>query len=161
MVNDHFSHLTDGTQIQSPLIWECTRFCIARGANPGVAAALMLACGEVVRAFGVAHCVGVFDARMVRIYKRIGACPEILGYQGEGREMIAIGLWECSDEAQSEGAARLGISPDQSRRWLADSFGWPISDDTDPAPVQARHRVMSNIAALPRAMAWAGQQAAC
>ena len=34
MINDHFIHLTDGVRIQSPLIWECTRFCLARGATP-------------------------------------------------------------------------------------------------------------------------------
>ncbi len=129
MVNDHFSHLTDGVKIQSPLIWECTRFCIARGAGPEVAAALMLACGEVVRAFGVAHCIGVFDARMVRIYRRIGACPEVLGQQGEGREMIAIGLWECTEEAQRRGAESLNISAAQLQSWIDQSFGQKFSEN--------------------------------
>lgn len=122
MVNDHFSHLTGGVRIQSPLIWECTRFCIAQGAKPGVAAALMLAGGEVMRSFGVDHYVGVFDARMVRIYRRIGACPEIIGQQGEGRDMIAIGLWEFSAEAQSCVARSSGISPTLSKSWFDLSF---------------------------------------
>ena len=34
--------------------------------------------------FGVEHFVGVFDARMVRIYRRIGSFPEVLGQKGEG-----------------------------------------------------------------------------
>ena len=123
MVNDHFSHLTDGVHIQSPLIWECTRFCIARGAKSGVAAALMLAGGEVMRAFGVAHYIGVFDARMVRIYRRIGSCPEIIGQQGEGRDMIAIGLWEFTTEAQACVAQSSGISPSISKYWFNLSFG--------------------------------------
>ena len=42
MVNDVFSHLTGGTTISSPLIWECTRFCLSRDAASNVAAALML-----------------------------------------------------------------------------------------------------------------------
>ncbi len=33
MVNDHFSHLTSGGPITSPLIWECTRFALP--AMPG------------------------------------------------------------------------------------------------------------------------------
>lgn len=123
MVNDHFSHLTEGVHIQSPLIWECTRFCLARGAKPGVAAALMLAGGEVMRGFGVAHYVGVFDARMVRIYRRIGSCPEILGQQGEGRDMIAVGLWEFTAEAQARVAQSAGISPSLSKQWFDRSFG--------------------------------------
>ena len=72
MVNDHFLHLTDGVRIQSPVIWECTRFCLARDAEPRTAAALMLGGGEVMTGFGVEHYVGVFDARMVRIYRLIG-----------------------------------------------------------------------------------------
>lgn len=122
MVNDHFSHLTDGVHISSPAIWECTRFCLARGAKPGVAAALMLAGGEVMRGFGVKHYVGVFDARMVRIYRRIGSCPEILGQQGAGRDMIAVGLWEFTAEAQARVSQAAGISPAQSKRWFDLSF---------------------------------------
>ena len=38
MTNEHFSHLTDGVRIESPTIWECTRYCLAPGAGPGVAA---------------------------------------------------------------------------------------------------------------------------
>lgn len=132
MVNDHFSHLTDGVHIQSPAIWECTRFCLARGAKPGVAAALMLAGGEVMRAFGVAHYIGVFDARMVHIYRRIGACPEILGRQGDGRDMIAVGLWEFTGQAQSRVARSAGISPALSRSWFDQSFG-----GTDAREVEA------------------------
>ena len=33
MTNEHFLHLTDGVRIASPLIWECTRFCLAPGAS--------------------------------------------------------------------------------------------------------------------------------
>ncbi|SLN22431.1 Acyl-homoserine-lactone synthase [Roseovarius litorisediminis] len=79
MVNDHFSQLLDGESITSPLIWECTRFCLTRNAGPHVAAALMLAGGEVMRGFGIKHYVGVFDARMERIYRLLGSTPEILG----------------------------------------------------------------------------------
>ncbi len=122
MVNDHFVHLTDGVRIESPLIWECTRFCLARGAAPGVAAALMLAGGEVMRQFGVQHYVGVFDARMVRIYRRIGSSPEVLGREGEGRAQISVGLWAFTAEAQARVAARAGIAPKTVTGWFEASF---------------------------------------
>ena len=122
MVNDHFGHLTEGP-ITSPLIWECTRFCLARGASPQVAPALMLGGGEIMRNFGVRHFVGVFDARMVRIYRMIGASPDVLGSQGEGRDRIAVGLWAFSDAAQARVAKRAGITPQQSRQWFEMSFG--------------------------------------
>lgn len=78
-VNDHFADLSDGGAIRSPLIWESTRFCLAPNANSRIAAALMLGDGEVMRGFGVTQFVGVFDARMVRIYRRFGSSPTVLG----------------------------------------------------------------------------------
>ena len=128
MVNDHFIHLTDGVRIESPLIWECTRFCLSRRAGAGVAAALMLAGGEVMQEFGVMHYVGVFDARMVRIYKRIGSSPDILGREGEGRSMIAVGLWEFTPEAQAKVSRSADISPELSKRWFELSFGEIIDE---------------------------------
>lgn len=130
MVNDHFLHLTDGVRIESPFIWECTRFCLSREATPGVAAALMLAGGEVMKEFDIEHFVGVFDARMVRIYRRIGSSPEILGSQGEGREQISVGLWEFSGEAQASVAKSAGITPEMTRRWFERSF-----NATQPTPM--------------------------
>ena len=123
MVNEHFLHLTHGVRIESPLIWECTRFCLAPETCPGAAAALMLAGGEVMQGFGVAHYVGVFDARMVRIYARIGASPEVLGEEGQGRARIAVGLWEFTPEAQARVAHAAGIAPEASRAWFDAAFG--------------------------------------
>jgi acyl homoserine lactone synthase len=123
MVNDHFLNLTDGVRIQSPLIWECTRFCLSRDAESRTAAALMLAGGEVMCGFGVEHYVGVFDARMVRIYRMIGSSPEILGAQGEGREKISVGLWSFTDQAREAVARRAGISLELSKNWFDRSFG--------------------------------------
>jgi len=123
MVNDHFGHLTGGVRIESPLIWECTRFCLAPGAGPQVAAALMLAGGEILQGFGLRHFVGVFDARMVRIYRRIGAEPDVLGWQGEGRDRIGVGLWEYNPAAAARVAAAAGLDIAQSRRWFDADFG--------------------------------------
>ena len=47
MINEQFSNLTDGVKIESPLIWECTRFCLAPQAPSRVAAALMLGASGV------------------------------------------------------------------------------------------------------------------
>lgn len=122
MVNDHFSHLTS-SPIRSPHIWECTRFCMAPGQGPDVAAALMLGGGELMNGFGVRHFVGVFDARMIRIYKRVGSSPEVLGSIGEGREQISVGLWEFEQSAQERVAARAGIPLSRSLAWFERSFG--------------------------------------
>ncbi|WP_136443045.1 acyl-homoserine-lactone synthase [Pacificoceanicola onchidii] len=123
MVNDHFTHLTDGVTIKSPLIWECTRFCLAKGARPGVAAALMLAAGHIMEEFGVEHFVGVIFAHMVRVFRRIGSCPEVLGTVGEGREAISVGLWEFTEDTQRAVAKSAGLSIDLSKRWFEMAFG--------------------------------------
>lgn len=127
MVNDHFLNLTDGVEIRSPFIWECTRFCLAPGADSRIAAGLMLAGGELMRAFHLSHFVGVFDARMVRIYRMIGASPEVLGQAGEGRDRIAVGLWEFDPASRVRVLQRAGLSSELSERWFERSFGHRVA----------------------------------
>lgn len=126
MLNEHFTHLTDGVTIQSPIIWECTRFCLAPGAKSNVAAALMLAGGEVMEEFGIEHFVGVIFAHMGRVFRRIGSEPEILGTQGEGRDAISVALWETTAETQAAVAKSAGVTRDMSKRWFALSFGGTV-----------------------------------
>ena len=128
MVNDVFGHLTGGVDICSPFIWECTRFCLSRDAGSNVAAALMLAGGEIMTGFGIEHFVGVFDARMVRIYRAIGSSPEVLGSQGTGREQISVGLWEFNADAYGKVARRANISPALSRLWFDRAFGNRVAE---------------------------------
>lgn len=122
MVNDHFRDLISAP-IRSPHIWECTRFCMAPGQGANVAAALMLGGGEIMQGFGVRHFVGVFDARMVRIYKRVGSSPEVLGSVGTGRDQISVGLWAFEQAAQLRVAQRAGITRSLSRAWFNRAFG--------------------------------------
>ncbi|MDB2577600.1 autoinducer synthase [Tateyamaria sp.] len=122
MVNEHFINILSGP-ITSPFIWECTRFCLNRGAGRHVAAALMLGGGEVMQNFSVEHFVGVFDARMIRIYRIIGASPEVLGSAGQGSDQISVGLWHFDDDIAAQLADRAGVSPLLSRKWFDCSFG--------------------------------------
>jgi acyl homoserine lactone synthase len=123
MVNDHFAHLNNGAPVQDPQIWECTRFCLAPGAGPHVAAALMLAGGELLARQGLRHFVGVFDANMERIYRRIGSCPQVLGHAGEGRDRTSLGLWSLTAEARALVARRAGLSAALSDLWYRRAFG--------------------------------------
>lgn len=110
MIRDHFQGMLGAQDIRSPDIWECTRFCLARDAGAGVAGRLMSAGGEVLNGFGLTGFAGIFDARMVRIYKRIGSSPDILAAVGEGRERISIGIWRFSDDARVRVARRSGMT---------------------------------------------------
>jgi len=123
MVSDHFADLLNGTDIRSPLIWECTRFCLGHDANPRIAAAMMLAGGELMRAFSLTHLLGVFDARMVRIYAMIGASPQVLGSSGTGRDKISVGLWPYRPVDRIKVLRRAGLSSDISEHWFNRSFG--------------------------------------
>lgn len=126
MVHDHFPSLLGDTDVRSDQIWECTRFCIAKGAGPHVAAALMLAGGELMRAFDLTHLLGVFDSRMVRIYNMIGAAPQVLGSSGAGRDQISVGLWAFRSSDRATVLRRAGVSSALSEHWFERSFGHPI-----------------------------------
>ncbi|MBM1220162.1 autoinducer synthase [Ponticoccus sp. SC2-23] len=128
MINDHFLGLTDGAAIQSPFIWECTRFCLAPEAGGRIAGALMAGGGELMRAFDVTHFVGVFDQRMKRIYRMIGSAPDILGEAGSGRDRIAVGLWEYDAADRLRVLDRAGLTPEQSERWFEQSFGRKVRE---------------------------------
>jgi len=122
MVNDHFGHLA-GARIESPLIWECTRFCISprAGGQAGAraSAALVLGAGEIMARFHLRHFVGVFDPRMERIYNRFGLAPDVIGRKGD----LGVGLWEMRQEAWAPVLARLGIDRAVSAQWWRASFG--------------------------------------
>lgn len=134
MVNDHFKSLTDGVEIRSPLIWETTRFCLAPEAGSRVSAALMAAGMELGLGAGLSHAVGVFDARMIRIYRRIGWGPIILGTEGQGRDAISVGLWAFEPDIRPRLLLRAGISSEVSRAWYARAFG---AERSEPLPMIA------------------------
>jgi len=123
MVNDHFLHLTGGVRIESPLVWECTRFCLAPEAAPLVSAALMLGGAEMGVGFHLKHAVGVFDSRMVRIYRRLGWGPTILGADGSGRDAISVGLWEFGAPVRDRLLRKAGVSAEVSQLWFDRAFG--------------------------------------
>lgn len=126
MVNDHFKDLLGDHVINDPLIWECTRYCLREGVPSRVAAALMLAGGELMRAYGLTHLLGVFDARMIRIYRMIGASPAVLGSSGSGRDRISVGLWQFRPSDRAQVLHRAGVSSEMSEHWFASSLGRPV-----------------------------------
>ncbi len=123
MVNDHFARLIPGGRIADAGIWECTRFCLADGAGRQVTAALMLGGAEVGAGYGLRQSVGVFDARMVRIYRQLGWQPQIIGQEGTGRDAIGLGLWTFSEPTRRMLADRAGLSPEVSRHYFRMSLG--------------------------------------
>ncbi len=118
MLAEHFADLLNGQTVCDPDTWECTRFCLSRNAAPAVSTALMLGGAEVGVGFGLRRSVGVFDARMTRIYARLGWTPEIFGSTGEGRDRISAGFWTFSEAVADDLARRADIPRAMSRVWF-------------------------------------------
>ena len=123
MINEKFCFLLGGSSLSSPLIWESTRFCLASKAFKHSASKLMLAAGEVMLGFGVEQLVAVFDYTMRRIYRRIGATPEILAEQGSGKTYIGLGLWSFSPLQRQAVARSAKVLPEHSSHWFDLAFG--------------------------------------
>ena len=125
MTNEHFLHLTDGVRISSPLIWECTRFCLSPGAGPNVAAALLAAGVELGIRFGLDQAIGVIYTRTLPIYQRIGHKPDVIGSDDNGRDSISICVWNLTEAARDAICARSGIPAALVARWFDQSFNVP------------------------------------
>lgn len=118
MVNEHFWHLSK-RRVAGDGIWECTRFCLAPGADPVVTAGLMLAGAELGIGRGLSHAVGVFDASMLRVYRGLRWMPEILGREAG----VGVGLWRFGPELRHRLARRAGVEVAMGRWWYRRAFG--------------------------------------
>ncbi|MEM9584592.1 MAG: acyl-homoserine-lactone synthase [Pseudomonadota bacterium] len=125
MINDHFSHLIDGVDIRSPLIWECTRFCLAPNADRRVTAGLVLGAAELMQHFQLMQFVGVFDPRMERIYSLLGVLPDVIGRAGEGADEIGVGLWSFDETARPKVQGRAKVTQEQANAWFRSAFNLP------------------------------------
>lgn len=110
MLRDVFAVLVPGGSVESPLIWESSRFAINPSLSVGPrrqdvnqfvnSTTIELLCGlvEAAQLAAVEHIVSVFDARMARIF-RAADCPyELIGTPTRiGRTMTYAGLFEISD----------------------------------------------------------------
>ena len=110
MVNEHFSHVIDGVAIQSPFIWECTRFCVSKTSRPNAATKLMAAGGKLMQEFEVEHFVGVFDRVMLGVYRRLGATPTVVGWSKGEVSRIGVGLWEKCPKTYELLLGRCGMT---------------------------------------------------
>ena len=110
MLRDVFAVLVPDGSVESPLIWESSRFAV----NPTLAigptrqeanhtvntTTVELLCGlvEAAQLAGVEHIVSVFDARMARIFRTVDCPYEVIGLPTRiGRTMTYAGLFEISD----------------------------------------------------------------
>ena len=109
MLRDVFPVLVPDGALESPLIWESSRFAVNPKALSGVDRAeanhvvnrttIKLLCGivEVCQRAGVDHIVSVFDARMARIFRSVNCAFEIIGIPTRiGKTMTYAGVFDMS-----------------------------------------------------------------
>lgn len=114
MLGDEFASMFDEpVHVRSPLIWECTRFCVvppgvgetAEAARRASSDLLIALCGHGLQN-GIEQIQGLYDARMPRIYRRIGWSPSELARSKPEVGDLRVGLWDVTPEAL-DGMRRL------------------------------------------------------
>jgi len=134
MLRDVFPYLLPpGEIVESATIWECSRFSIEKGCDTpilgqlvsNVAGELLAAVVEIGLLAGLTEVLGVFDARMIRIFRAAGYPPMIIGQpQRIGAFMTYAGLFDVSDGAlvnirETMGITKSVLEPLSAARCLA------------------------------------------
>ena len=119
LVADFFADtVPDSARLTSPFIWECTRFCLdedflGNGNREELTFAsgiLFAALGEVALEAGIQSILGNFDARMLRLYRRVGCEVEVLGSTERYGPTVYLGGFPVSEAILHNLMARLRIA---------------------------------------------------
>ena len=112
--------LSDELDLDSPFIWECTRFCvdeelIEREGRPVDCARLggqmLIACCEFGLRSGIDHILANFDPIRLRIWRRAGAKVDLIGKSDAfGERPVYLGLFEISEAVLHTMRYRLGVN---------------------------------------------------
>lgn len=126
MLRDVFNILIPDGKIESPLIWESSRFCI----NPDirhntrdietafvnrVTIELLSGIAEVGLAAGLNFVVTVYDARMARLLKRVNCPADVVGGPIKiGKVITYASLFEVSEQMWRRLAQQIGLQKTES-----------------------------------------------
>ncbi|ABD87584.1 acyl-homoserine-lactone synthase [Rhodopseudomonas palustris] len=107
MLDNEFRDFFDPpVEIQSPLAWECTRFCVHPTVPPGaahaVAVELLAGLCDLALRSRIDRIVGVYDAAMSRVYRRIGWSPVVLARSRAEVGHLYAGRWMVSPQVSHD-----------------------------------------------------------
>jgi len=129
MINDVFSQLLPGGKpVESPLIWESSRFAVDHEADVPIGpkgisratAELGLGMNELGAELGLSHIVTVYDGLMHRVLRRAGCAGEPIGpAQRIGDVMTYAVFFEIGQETEQALRDASGI------RGRVLELGWP------------------------------------
>jgi acyl homoserine lactone synthase len=131
--------LPDASQLSSPDIWECTRFCVdgsiatkeERERITRTSGALIAALGEIGLSAGIKSYIGNVDAAMMRIYRRVGCDVHVIGHTDKYGRRVYLGLFPVSAATLRRVKSRLR-GMDEVLSWAPRS--WQPSDREPPSP---------------------------
>ncbi|UIJ93530.1 acyl-homoserine-lactone synthase [Sinorhizobium meliloti] len=90
--------------VDGPTTWECTRFCVHPQTSIGahwprsVAVQLLSGLCDLALRSGIENIVGVYDAPMERVYRRLGWSPSLLSRSWPQLGSFCCGLWHVNPE---------------------------------------------------------------
>jgi N-acyl-L-homoserine lactone synthetase len=106
MRNEFATFFDEPVDVISPSIIECTRFCVHRPSldQPGdvaraVSSELSIALCELCLSSGFEQVLGLYNAPMDRVYRRIGWRPEMLTENRSLRGHLRVGIWDATPQA--------------------------------------------------------------
>ncbi|MHC2484652.1 acyl-homoserine-lactone synthase [Rhizobium leguminosarum] len=104
--NEFASFFDEPVNICSPIVWECTRFCVhpqrtgeESSGGQQVSSELLIGLCQLALASGIEHIVGLYDYGMTRVYRRIGWCPVPFATSRPQVGKLVVGIWNVSHEA--------------------------------------------------------------
>jgi acyl homoserine lactone synthase len=137
MAADHFSDLFGGVALSSASIWEVTRLCVSpRPQASAIArrapAALFWAGYDIAMRSGVDFFVAVYFERMQRIWRAIGAEPEVLGTRETPEGTICGGLWELTPETRDTLKRRAGALAETAPQLFPSANRFQLMNNVTP-----------------------------
>ena len=98
--------------------WESTRFCVAPQGGAQGAARVLLAGQMLGLAQGLSGAWGIYDAKMTRVYRRLGWSPEPFAEADDPSGRIRLGCWRFSHASADKLHAVAGLGPRLSKFWM-------------------------------------------
>nr|WP_164988454.1 acyl-homoserine-lactone synthase [Bradyrhizobium betae] len=100
--NEFAAYFGELSGLEGPGTWECTRFCThpragdSSHAGAAISAELLITLCQFAMDFGIERIVGVYEAPMVRVYRRIGWCPRGIARNHSEAGDLRVGVWDVS-----------------------------------------------------------------
>lgn len=96
--------------LQSPSIWECSRFCTIDHDRARISAQLLAGVGEFCLVHKIQSVIGIFNNAMVRIYRRIGCQVDVLGSTDRYDEPVMVGLFPVNENILGKVRSKIPIA---------------------------------------------------